>query len=207
MKPKSAVQWSTAGDSVENVAVRSFIAVPIPGMVQKQARLIQGRLQAVGGDVKWVDPSQIHITLKFLGGVESALLDALKEAVTAAIHVQPPFSLRLSGLGTFPSTGVPRVIWAAIGGELHRLLSLQKEVEAALVEKGFPPEERSFSPHVTLGRVRSPRNIAQLKGLLRSMEGVDLGEFPVAEVLVMKSELLPSGPRYTVLHRASLPVA
>ncbi len=206
MKPRNAAQWSTAGDSHENSAVRTFISVPIPVAVQKQARLMQGRLQAAGGDVKWVDPSQIHITLKFLGDVDFTPPGKLREAVAAAIHDEPPFSLRLSGLGTFPLAGVPRVIWAAIDGDLHRLLSLQKKVETAVVEQGFPPEERPFSPHVTLGRVRSPRNTAQLKELLKGMESTELGQFAVTEVRVMKSQLAPSGPHYTILHSAGLPV-
>ncbi len=184
--------------------VRVFVAVAISPELEKVcARLIR-KLQDIPAQVKWVRPEGIHITLKFLGNVPQEQLPQIKAAVRRAVEGQRAFSITSEGLGGFPDLKRPRVIWIGLQeNTLAPLKQLQQRVETELVRLGFEPENRPFQPHLTLGRVRAPRNIEWVVHTLEKHPPPPIS-FPVKEVVLMRSELRREGARYTPLERFAL---
>jgi 2'-5' RNA ligase len=156
----------------------------------------------VAPEVAWVARDNVHLTLKFLGAVEAARLEAVAGALAAAAARAAPFDLGLDGLGGFPSSRRPRVIWAGLGEGVAATAALAREVDVALAGLGFPREPREFSAHVTLGRVRVPRSNRPLADALTGSG--ELGRQRVEHVVLMRSDLSPRGARYTELVAAPL---
>jgi 2'-5' RNA ligase len=190
--------------------VRTFIAVEIPPVAQAVLAAVQEALRTVRGtrdSVKWVRPEIVHVTLKFLGDVPASRIEAVGDAVARACACVPTFTLYLSGVGAYPNTRRPRVVWVGLGGKLDVLAHLQHMVEQELAEQGFPPEERKFTPHLTLGRVRRGTDREVARALGEAVVGLrieDSEPFLVEAVQVMRSDLRPSGPIYTPLRTVSL---
>ena len=179
--------------------MRTFVAVEIPQTIRQALGSIEAELRESGADVKWVRPDSVHLTLKFLGEIEAGQVEEIRMAVEDVLPRHAPFSLRVRGMGGFPRLTQPRVVWVGLTGDQGRLGALQREVEGSIGALGFPREERPFQPHLTLGRVRSPKGRERLVAGVQRLTEVDLGEFPVAAVILFRSELLPSGARYTAL--------
>ncbi|MBI2916934.1 MAG: RNA 2',3'-cyclic phosphodiesterase [Chloroflexi bacterium] len=190
--------------------VRAFVAIELPeGIRSALSRVIVG-LRGSGGDaVRWVNPGGIHLTLKFLGDVEEPLITDLVRALEAACGPVPAFSLALGTPGAFPSTGSPRVLWIGLTGQLDSLAFLQRRVEDSLQPLRFPPEDRAFSPHLTLGRVRESRQVGtaqrrQLGQAISACQVPPAQPFVVDGVALIRSQLTPQGAIYTRLHRVGL---
>lgn len=147
--------------------------------------------------VAWVSPENLHVTLKFLGHVDEARLEPMRGALGGAAAAGPPFDLAITGLGAFPTAARPRVLWAGVGRGAEALAALAAAVERALAALGVPPEDRPFSAHVTLGRVREPRRDPALAAALAAGAARDFGTLRVAHVSLMRSDLSPGGRRYT----------
>ncbi|MCL6607330.1 MAG: RNA 2',3'-cyclic phosphodiesterase, partial [Geminicoccaceae bacterium] len=163
-------------------------------------------LRQTGAAVKWVEHHQFHLTLKFLGETPPPQVPAIVEAIRNCGAAAAPFQLALDGLGVFPDRGKPRVIWAGVGGETAVLSRLHREVQGKLASLGFPPEKRSFSPHLTLARVRSPRGVKDILEKGRSLVGErKIGSARILSADLMLSELSRSGPKYHVMARVPLP--
>lgn len=179
--------------------IRTFVAVNLaPGLKETLAQ-VQERLKAARADVTWVRPENLHLTLKFLGQVEETRLAAVGEAVAAATRGYGSFRLVLGGLGAFPQPRAARVVWIGVSEGAQALAALQARVEGGLESLGFPREERPFTGHLTLGRVRGPRHREQLAMALTSMPAEPLGEMVLHRIELMKSDLGPGGARYSVL--------
>jgi len=159
-------------------------------------------LRPLAPDVAWVAAGNLHLTLKFLGGVEPARLPAIEAALTTAAASQSPFDLDLHGLGAFPSGTRARVLWAGVEAGREAAAALAAGVDEALAALDFPRETRPFAAHVTLGRVRAPRANPRLAQALDA--GAIFGRQRVARVSLMRSDLSPRGARYTEL--AGLPL-
>ncbi len=170
--------------------IRCFVAVDIPQEMREQIGLLEGSIATEG--LRLVRPELVHVTLKFLGDVPVAKVERVKEAL-ATIKLAP-FTARVAGMGAFPGRSV-RVVWLGLEGDFSPLYS---KVEAALKPLGFPPEERGFTPHVTIGRVGRPdaRTSRELLAKISSQSTVDLGSFTVREFYLKKSTLTPGGPIY-----------
>ncbi len=184
--------------------LRLFIAINLPRGVRASLYRSGELLALTGADVKWVEMENLHLTLRFIGGVDPSLLPALRDALAEVGTVHRRFAMRLSSPGTFPARGVPRVIWAGCTGDLAVLCALQRDVEARVVATGLPPETRPFSPHVTLGRVRSDCNVRALKDRLSAMRETDFGSMEIGAVSLMESRLSSQGPVYQSLFEAPL---
>jgi 2'-5' RNA ligase len=183
--------------------IRCFVAIELPSeikaeLTRREESLKSSRLFSA----KWVDPSGIHLTLKFLGNVVSEAIPKVIEALDKAIQCVSPFSLELGGLGSFPNWQNPRVIWVGIGGELAKLADLQRRVETALVPLGFPQESRSFTPHLTLARLREKIPAGEREPisqwLLTNKLETSLA-FQVETIYLIRSQLTPQGAIYTPL--------
>jgi 2'-5' RNA ligase len=179
--------------------IRSFIAIEVPQPLLARMGELQRELKRMEAGVNWVRPEGIHLTLKFLGSIPAEELEKLARGIAPVVAARNPFELRVHGLGCFPSSHKPRVIWVGIdrgGGEAS---SLQKVIEDTAAEIGFPREARPFKPHLTLGRVRTPIGRSSFIQVMEKQKEVEIGTFLAREVYLFKSELKPSGAVYTKL--------
>ena len=184
--------------------IRSFIAVLISDDLKRRIAVVQEDFKKAAPDVKWVEEENFHITMKFLGDTRTDELDAIREAIEAAIGDLPPFAAEISGAGAFPNPRRPRTVWVGITSGVDQLAEIAKRIESALETIGFPKEDRPFKAHITIGRVKDDRGVGKLAGALQEAESVQLGTVNVASVAIMKSELRREGPIYSVLGEISL---
>lgn len=187
---------------------RLFIAIELPSEVMSALAEIQTRLkQAVPPRlVKWVDPAGIHLTLKFLGDVPIERRSEMEKALAEAVHDHPVFDLATAGLGCFPNAKRPRVVWVGIQHE-KALQALRDAVEAHISPLGYPTEERSFNPHLTLGRVRreaAPSDVIRLGTVVENATAPEACTWRVESISLIRSELQPDGAVYTELFQAPL---
>ena len=180
--------------------IRAFVAIELTEQVRENLRHWQAQLKAGGYSfVKWVEPSGIHLTLKFLGNVPENRITSLTAALTEAVKGVGSFRLQLTSPGAFPNLHRPRVVWVGLGGEVEKLLSLQDQVEKILNTLGFPRENRPFTPHLTLGRVREGASTADARYLgeaIASLQVESGASFTVTAVILMQSTLTPHGALY-----------
>ncbi len=156
-------------------------------------------MRTAGAGVAWVTTENLHVTLKFLGWVEPPRLELVDAALDRAVTGLAAFDLSIESLGAFPTPTRPRVLWAGIGEGKARLAALADRVERELAALGFAREDRAFSPHVTLGRVKEPRKNRDLADALAAAAGRRFGTVHVTRVVLMRSDLSPRGARYTEL--------
>ena len=188
---------------------RMFIAIHLPPEVLAGLTTIQDNLKerAPSRTVKWVNPQGVHLTLKFLGDVPVIKRDSIQRALTQAVQDHAPFGLAAGGLGCFPNAKQPRVVWVGMHHDIQALARLHASVEEYITPLGYPPENRAFNPHLTLGRTRREANrsdLAQLGGLVTHTPADSRYPFRVEEVSLIRSELKPTGAVYTELFRAPL---
>lgn len=188
--------------------LRLFIALEPPDLVRRRLAALQGELQRAAGrtaeEVKWVAPDNVHLTLQFLGAVPEERLAAVQEAVAQAAAEAAPLELTVMGAGAFPNARRARVLWAGLGGDLAPLSALAAALGRRLAPLGFPPEERPFSAHLTLGRARDARGLPGLAAALAHAGGGAEARWRAGEVVLFRSHLSPRGPRYEALSRAPL---
>ena len=188
-------------------SLRLFIAIELPAEVRAALAAAQRSLQSRGRGLRWVDPDGAHLTLKFLGETAADRVEAITTALATAAAAAHPFTLHTAGLGAFPGTKAPRVVWLGVSGELDRLRRLASDVERLVAPLGFPSEARGFSPHLTLARTAR-----DLTGAERAALGVAVAEsvapasvaWQVTAVSLMRSTLGPGGARYCRIVSVSL---
>lgn len=192
-----------SGQSEAPFVIRAFIAVNI----SKNARIaltdVICSLRRSEAHVSWVRPENLHISLVFLGDTFRQTLDEIAADLCDA-SLQAPFRIEVGGLGTFGRPRSPRVVWAGVSGS-GDIEALQSRVTTVCSQHGFMPEQRPYRPHVTLGRVRSNRNIGLLMDALKEREDTRFGATLVERVDCMRSERLPTGVRYHAEHSIPLP--
>lgn len=192
---------ATRGDEVW----RLFVGIRLTPEVRASLARAQDRLRRSGARVAWVRPENLHLTLAFLGDTFAARIPGLVSALDGAAGAVRPFDLDIGGLGSFGSPRAPRVIWAGTAEAPAALRDLHGRVAEVLRSHGVPLETRPFAAHVTLGRVRSSRGADALTSALRSpMNPPPGGRLAVDRADLMRSELGPGGPVYTVLHESPL---
>ena len=145
----------------------------------------------------------IHLTLKFLGDVEESKIDDITAAVVEAVQGSTPFIIGIAGTGAFPDFRRPRVLWIGLYEPLGQLSLLAEKININLLSLGFPSEKRAFKPHLTLARIKDSRHIAQVISHFQDAK-FSAGEFEAREIVIMKSQLKPTGAEYTPLRRIPL---
>ncbi len=184
---------------------RTFVAINPGTPIRDRLVSLQENLARTGADVKWVEHDNLHLTLLFLGEVDQRNLTAVCRAVAAATATQPAFPMTVEEAGAFPNARRPRTLWVGVGSGSQEVCALHDAVESALLDLGcYRREERGFTPHLTLGRVKADHAADELAAALAKHGDWCAGEAAVREVLVMGSELTGQGPVYTVLSRAKL---
>lgn len=175
--------------------MRAFVAIDVPEPLRRALAAVARDLRGV----RPVRPDGIHLTLRFLGEVDEARVPALVDVLRASAG--PALRLRIAGGGAFPSPERPRVLWAGVQGDVARLTELVARIEAALRAAGFPPEQRAYAPHVTLGRGLGRVAPSELR---RLFDLGDLGGIEAREIVLYRSELRPEGARHEVVARVPL---
>jgi 2'-5' RNA ligase len=188
--------------------IRSFIAIELPGEVKRELVRLQDELRLGSRtSVRWVDTNNIHLTLKFLGDIDENITGRITAILEEAASGTSPFRLEIGGLGVFPNPRRVQVVWVGLSGDIEKLGQLQKRIESGLVPLGFAAESRSFTPHLTLGRVRDRATPEERQDLGRLIEGMRFESgagLKVDAVNLMKSQLTREGPIYSRLSSVEL---
>jgi 2'-5' RNA ligase len=189
--------------------MRAFIAISLPKEIRDFLSNIQNQLKSCGADVRWVQPQNIHLTLKFLGEINEGQLNKINVIIEEVTKKLPPFTISINSIGAFPRTSSPKVIWAGIqkGDSKVKIIANELEERIADADIGIPKEEKTFSSHITIGRKRSSLKIDKLIDGLRKMDlfTKEQGqEFLTSKITLFKSTLTPKGPNYESLKEANL---
>lgn len=185
------------------MSIRSFIAIELDKAIKGKLTRLQEDLRARAGleseQIKWVGPDHMHLTLKFLGDVEDKYISDICAAVTAATEETEPFTFTIGKVGAFPERGSARVIWAGITEGIEELRELQDAVETSLEGFPLPREDRKFSPHLTLARIKEYGAGKDVARALALLEPLALGVQDVAGLTIFQSDLRRGGPIYAPL--------
>lgn len=184
--------------------IRTFIAVHVDDVIIARLMALQEELRRTDARVSWTRPEGMHLTLKFLGNVPEEQIATIGDALQPVAAGCASISISIEGTGGFPNLRRPRVVWAGVGGETEALIELAAGVDAAMAGLGFPPENRPFNPHLTLGRIKEPVQLEPLIELLTAHSADQFGEMTVREIILFQSQLSPKGARYTPLRRLAL---
>lgn len=182
--------------------MRTFIAIDLPSEIRRKIAQLQDLLKPTTTQVRWTRPEGLHLTLKFIGEIPP---NKAEEATSrlASIRVPAPLSIAVRGAGYFPNARSPRVIWVGVEGGPD-LPALAAQVEEVLGPLGIPKENRAFSAHLTLGRVKVPDKIPVLQEVLRRQEPLEFGSFSANEFFLYESQLSPGGSVYRKMARFAL---
>ncbi len=185
--------------------MRCFIAIDLDERVKMALSAFQNKLKGCNADIRWVNPENIHLTLKFLGNIDESMLDKVKTNLEDICNKYNRFGLEAKGMGLFPDKRRPRVLWVDIRGN-DSLTGLQRDIEEGMVSLGFDREDRRFSPHLTIGRFRSWRGIEALYDKIQLHKDDSFGLINVRSVFLMESKLRPSGAEYRKIAEVSLKI-
>lgn len=202
---------STDGDVAPSPAddallLRLFVAIPLPAALQTALAATQRKLARTRAHVAWIPPTNIHLSLVFLGDTPRDQLDALAESLRGPAAGCAAFDFTVRGVGTFGRPGSPRVIWAGVDAPAA-LRSLQANIQRAIAACGCTLDARPYTPHITLGRVRSGREKDALAAALRDCAGAVFGAARAERVILFRSLLRPTGAVYSELATAPLAAA
>lgn len=182
---------------------RLFAAIKIlPGPKLREAMADFSR-ELSKEKIRWVNPENIHITLKFFGETPEKKLPVIKTALEDAAKNITPFDIEIKDCGTFGSPRFPRIIWLGLE-QCEKLKSLYKTINDRLAKDGYMPEKRGFSPHLTIGRVKHIKNLYALDAMISKYHDKTLLKQPVNSFQLFESVLKKEGPKYTVLENFEL---
>lgn len=179
--------------------LRSFIALELEKEFKKPILEAQQKLKELNLDVKWVEENNLHLTLKFLGKTHASQIDVIKDILRRITADMTIIRTGFTTLGVFPHPKHPNIIWIGLNDERKEISTLEESLENALAPLGFKKENRPFHPHITLGRVKSLKNISLL---INAMENYTINEprsVSLKQITLLKSTLTPSGPCYETL--------
>ena len=190
--------------------IRAFIAIELSEEIQRALEQVSDQLKAQLGrvPVRWLPVKNIHLTLKFLGDVSLVNLEVLEGFLKTEAARCAPFDISISKLGAFPSVRRPRVIWVGVE-EQAELRQLQRSLDDATARLGYTPEERGFSPHLTLGRISrnaSTAEVGRIGQVVEASKVGHLGTMQARSVNLYRSDLQPTGAVYTRLYSANFKI-
>lgn len=180
---------------------RGFIAIDIesfPKLVQ-----LENEIKNSGANIKLVEPENVHITLKFLGETDEALVDRILDIMKSAVEEMKPFDIKFKGSGVFPNQNYIKVMWIGIEN-IEQISKIAKKIDEQTSKLGFEKEKRGFSAHLTIARVKSAINKDKLLQIIEKYKDVEFGIFNVNQITLKKSELTPKGPIYTNLKEVKI---
>ncbi len=184
---------------------RAFIAIQLSAELKRLISELQAELKRGNPEmaaVSWIRPEAMHLTLRFLGDIEESQVAAITDVLQMGSAPLRPFTLEARGVGGFPTSARARVLWVGLSGDeegMRALCNLQTTIEEGIVEMGFVREDRPFTPHLTLARIKDGRASGPVRRLLMNESDRKVGEFHAGSVLLIKSEPRPTGSVYTSL--------
>ena len=177
-------------------SIRSFLAFDIESdAVKKKLMSVQTLLLQTGADLKLVEIQNIHVTMRFLGNIAPDMVEKIYQEMKTIQFT--PFNVQIKGLGAFPNAHYPRVVWAGIAEGATELRNVFNQLEPKLLQLGFTPDPKGFSAHLTIARVRSGRNKAQLAEFLTENAKYEFGSIRAECLRLKQSDLSPKGPVYS----------
>ncbi len=179
--------------------MRSFIAIEVPDNIKTAIEELSGRLRASGTKASWVKPDNIHLTLRFLGSIEERRVNLISERLNIEYRDVAPFTLRVSGVRTFPNVHKPSVVWVGLEPAEGPLAVTQEIAETAAIATGFPRETKPFRAHMTVARIRNKLKLGNLIEALESEKDFSTEPFTVDTVALFSSDLTRNGSIYTKL--------
>jgi RNA 2',3'-cyclic 3'-phosphodiesterase len=189
--------------SIEDImsTFRGFIAIDIK--TTPQIIMFEKEITKTGADVKLVEPENIHITVKFLGDTDETYIDVIEQSIKESVLSIKPFLITLEGTGVFPNQNYIKVIWIGITDN-GNIETIARAIDEKLKPLGFKKESRGFSPHLTVGRVKTAINKDQLLKVIGNYNTVEFTIQNIQSITLKKSELTPNGPIYTTLREVLL---
>lgn len=179
--------------------IRSFVAIELSSDAKAEITRVVEHLKDADAAVKWAHPQTVHLTLKFLGDVPEEKLEQVSEKLRSAVKNVSPFDFVLGETGVFPDWYRPRVLWVGTADGNEEVKALAAKVEKALFDEGFAEEKRPFSPHLTVGRIKSGKNIAKLSEEARSIT-VKPVKTRVSQIVLFSSDITPEGAVHTPIN-------
>jgi len=183
-------------------AIRSFLALNIDlhsvRSINKEQRILRDKCEEAGITVKWVPPQNMHLTMRFLGELTEPMIRAVKDTIEKVTRSFPPFEMETSGLGVFPDTRNPRVIWAGIHSDGSQLDRLYAALSKVLEETGFKTDNKPFKSHVTIGRIKGD-DAGAVIGCLEESDKVVFGHSKIRDIVCYRSTLHATGADYHLL--------
>ena len=177
--------------------MRAFLAVDLDEKLKDEVIKVQKRIKDANAQLKFVEPENLHFTLKFLGEVSDSKLEDIKVMIENKINEYKPFKLSIKETGFFPHSGYIRVIWLGVE-DPETYSQMQMDLDIEFIKLGFK-KEKSYIPHLTIARVKGAKNKETLISLIKEMKNVDIGDMMVDKLVLKKSELTPVGPIYSNL--------
>ncbi len=181
------------------MTIRAFVAIEINKEIKNKLSEFLTQLKKIDADVKWVACENIHLTLKFLGHIGENILPALNKIINDAASCLSPFDINIENVGAFPSLKKPRVIFVCAQDKGNNLLKIYEKLDKGMEELGIKQDAKKYVGHITLGRIKSRKNIPALVNALNSGAGYFFGQEKVNYISLMQSKLTPKGPIYTRL--------
>lgn len=176
--------------------MRCFIAIDISEGIRQSIADVIGKCNQKSKGIKWVAVENIHITLKFLGEVNEGLMPDIQKRLAPVCAARNIFGVNIKGAGAFPNFKYPNVLWIGID-ESEKLKRLYEDMEDVLSELGFEKENRKFSPHLTIGRIKDRKGIESVIKEIYTFKDAFFGSIDVNEILLMRSILKPEGAEYS----------
>lgn len=184
--------------------VRTFIAVNLNPEIKEYLTSLQNVLNISESKIKWVGKNNLHLTMKFLGDISLEQTELIKSELKEIASRYSPFIIRLSSnIGVFPTYKGPRIIWIGIKEGISELKELYNSIENKLSNKGFPKEDKEFSGHITIGRVKFIRDKTNFIQILKRIKVNNLTQ-EVGSIDLMESKLTPNGPIYNIAAKFTL---
>lgn len=179
--------------------IRTFIAIELDGVSRHTlSSFIDEVKKAIRGNINWTKIENLHFTLKFLGEISNTQIEEVSNIINKITIRHTPFEAKVTGIGFFPAIKRPRIIWAGISDGKENMLKIANDIESSIEHLGFKKENREFTAHLTIARVRDYHIKIDHK-ILDALSKEDICTFKVDHITLFKSELLPSGPVYSIL--------
>ena len=185
--------------------IRAFLAIEPPENILQEISRLQDKLKReISGRLSWTRPQGQHLTLKFFGDISKEDITSISAAVQKRVVAEQKLNMKIEKLGVFPDAKRPRVLWCGIAGDVEKLINLQKKLDGDFAAIGFPAEDRSFKAHLTLARIKDPRDITGMSEALKKYDSFKAGEFIADKLFLFQSKLSPHGAVYTKLAEFAL---
>jgi 2'-5' RNA ligase len=183
--------------------IRAFIAVDLDDLVIEKICNVVEILKPRITEIRWLRKENLHLTLKFLGNIAESQVEPIAAALRHPVELFSPCTISAKGLGVFPDFRRPKILWVGLTGD--QLVQLAAEIESALMPLGFTPENRAFTPHLTIGRWREgSRPAKNLRQEIDSLNDFEFGACAVRQIVLFQSVLKPEGASYSELRTIQL---